>query len=95
MLIIFCIIHYGNQVSAIPISQFFPFGLTNSDAELGDGDDLTASLLFPTPFFFYGKPYNILGVSIEDFNDVIEPIAIMWVASVAHITSPVTVISIT
>ena len=65
VLIIFCIIHYGNQVSAVPRSQFFAFGLTNSDFELGDGDDLTASLLFPAPFFFYGEPYNLLGVSSE------------------------------
>ena len=63
MLLFFCIFQYGNQVSAVPLSQFFPFGSANNDAELGDGDDLTASLLFPSPFFFYGNSFNLLGVS--------------------------------
>ena len=63
VLIIYCIIQCGNQVSAVPISQFFSFGLAYNDAELGDGDDLTGSLLLPDPqFFFFGKSYNLLGV---------------------------------
>ena len=63
--IIYCILQCGNQVSAVPLSQFFSFGLANNDSELGDGDDLTASLLLPDTFFFFGKSYNLIGVSIH------------------------------
>jgi hypothetical protein len=64
VLIIFCIIQCGNQVSAVPISEFFYFGLASNDAELPVGDDRTASLLLPAPFFFFGESYNLLGVRI-------------------------------
>ena len=62
MLIIFCILQYGNEAAAVPLNQFFSFGLTNNDVELGDGDDVADTLVFPIPFFFYGESYNTLGV---------------------------------
>ena len=68
VLIIYCILQYGNQVSAVPISQFFSFGLANNDAELGDGDDLTTSLLLPDSFFFFGASYNLIGVSTYHYS---------------------------
>lgn len=54
---------------AITLDDFYPFGLHNGDNQLKKADDenneSVVNMGFISSFKFFGKPYNIIGVSLS------------------------------
>lgn len=54
---------------AITLDDFYPFGLHNGDNQLKKADDENNESVvntgFNSSFKFFGKPYNIIGVSLS------------------------------
>ena len=54
---------------AITLDDFYPFGLHNGDNQLKKADDENNESVvnsgFKSSFKFFGKPYNIIGVSLS------------------------------
>lgn len=51
-------------VTAIQRADMFPYGTSNGDSVLGEGDDETSKVLsLPRPFYFFQSPFSQLYVS--------------------------------
>ena len=48
---------------SVPMSDFFPFGVSNGDTELERGDDNNIQLSLSEDFVFYNVPYTTVSVS--------------------------------
>ena len=56
------LIHFS---AAVPIEEFYSFGLNTTDMSMVQGDDKFSELDLTTSIHFYGQDYNISYVSVR------------------------------